>query len=66
MPTDTPPFALTLFGGIRLHGPGRELDRLLVNAKAIGLLAYLAIPSLDRFVRRDSLVGLLWPELDQT
>ena len=66
MPTDTPPFALTLFGGIHLHGPGRELDRLLVNAKATGLLAYLAIPSLDRFVRRDSLVGLLWPELDQT
>jgi DNA-binding SARP family transcriptional activator len=62
---DDPLFALTLFGGISLRGLGRELDALLVNTKAVGLLAYLAIPTQGRFVRRDTLVALLWPELDQ-
>ncbi len=69
MPTDSsgsrPPFTLTLFGAIDLRGPGEGVGRLLVNSKAVGLLAYLAMPSVGRFVRRDKLVGLLWPELDQ-
>jgi serine/threonine-protein kinase len=38
---------------------------VLLQSKAIALLAYLAVPSAGRFVRRDALVGLLWPELDQ-
>jgi serine/threonine-protein kinase len=63
---DTPPFALTLFGTVGLRGPGQALDRLLVNAKVVGLLAHLAVPAVGRFVRRDHLVALLWPELDQT
>lgn len=65
MSTDPAPFALTLFGGIGLRGPESGLDRFLVNAKAVGLLAYLALPALGRFVRRDTLGALLWPELDQ-
>ena len=65
MPTDTPPFALALFGGIALRGPASALDRLLINTKAVGLLAYLALPAVGRFVRRDALGGLLWPDLDQ-
>jgi serine/threonine-protein kinase len=63
---DTPPFVLNLFGSISLRGPGRGLDRVLVNAKAVALLAYLALPTVGRFVRRDTLVGLLWPDLDQS
>ena len=39
----TPPFALTLYGGIGLRGPSGELDSLLVNNKAIGALAYLSV-----------------------
>jgi DNA-binding SARP family transcriptional activator len=66
LPTNTPAFALILFGGISLRGPGREVDRVLVNGKAVGLLAYLALPTMGRFVRRDTLAGLLWPELDQS
>ena len=66
MPNDTPPFALTLFGGISLRGPDAAAERLLVNAKATALLAYLALPSVGRFVRRDTLGVLLWPELDQS
>lgn len=61
-----PPFALTLFGGVGLRGPAPDLDGLLVNAKAVGLLAFLAVPSVGRYVRRDTLIALLWPELDQT
>jgi DNA-binding SARP family transcriptional activator len=64
--TSRPPFTLTLFGGVDLRGPGDDIDRLIVNAKAMALLACLAVPCTGRFVRRDALVGLLWPELDQT
>lgn len=60
------PVSLVLFGTIDLRAQGSAVDRILVNDKAIALLALLAVPSLDRFVRRDAIVGLLWPELDQT
>ena len=60
-----PPYALTLFGAIELRGDDAAADRLLVNNKATALLAYLALPRPDRFVRRDMLAALLWPELDQ-
>lgn len=63
--SDTP-FSLTLFDSIDLRDvEGRSVERLLTNAKAVGLLAYLSVPSVGRFVRRDRLVGMLWPELDQ-
>ena len=61
----TPPFALTLFGGIDLRGPSADLETVLVNNKAIGALAYLSVPAVGRFVRRDILTALLWPDLDQ-
>ena len=63
--TTTVPFALTLFGSIDLRGPSADLEAVLVNNKAIGALAYLAVPSVGRFVRRDILTALLWPDLDQ-
>lgn len=59
------PFSLSLFGGIELRGPTGAATELLVQSKAVALLAYLSVPSIGRFVRRDTLVGLLWPELDQ-
>jgi DNA-binding SARP family transcriptional activator len=65
-PTETPYF-LTLFDSVELRGrDGRSHGTLLANTKAVGLLAYLSVPALGRFVRRDRVVGLLWPELDQT
>ena len=66
MTTAAPSHALVLLGGISLREGQRELDHVLVNAKAVGLLAYLALPTVGRFVRRDTLVGLLWPELTQS
>ena len=59
--------ALYLLGGISLSGISPELsERLTTQSKVVGLLAYLALAAPGTFTRRDRLVGLLWPELDQT
>jgi serine/threonine-protein kinase len=59
---------------IRLHtlgvldlrdADGRELRAVLQQPKRLGLLAYLAVATPRRFHRRDSLLALFWPELDQ-
>jgi DNA-binding SARP family transcriptional activator len=58
--------ALYLLGRVDLHGTNPvDAARLLSQSKVIGLLAYLALSAPGSFVRRDRLVGLLWPELDQ-
>ncbi|HVT40625.1 MAG TPA: BTAD domain-containing putative transcriptional regulator [Gemmatimonadaceae bacterium] len=58
--------ALFLFGSLELRAPeGSDTRQILSRPKVIALLAYLAVPSVGRFVRRDTLVGLLWPVLDQ-
>jgi serine/threonine-protein kinase len=58
--------ALILLGGIALRGiPDEAGDDLLAQSKVVGLLAYLALSPRGTFQRRDRIVGLLWPELDQ-
>ncbi|MDB4873969.1 MAG: transcriptional activator protein [Gemmatimonadetes bacterium] len=59
---------LELLGGVELRGVDADAaGRVLVQPKLVALLAYLAIAGTDgRFQRRDQLVALLWPELDQT
>ena len=53
-------------GTLDLKGPdGRELYSLLAQPKRIALLAYLCIAAPRGFHRRDTLLGLLWPEVDQ-
>ncbi|MGH7515194.1 MAG: BTAD domain-containing putative transcriptional regulator [Gemmatimonadales bacterium] len=44
---------------------GREVSAVLRQPKRLALLAYLAVSSPRRFHRRDSLLALFWPELDQ-
>ena len=56
---------LFLLGGVELRGSPDAGDKLLAQSKAVALLAYLALSPTRRFQRRDTLVGLLWPELDQ-
>jgi len=46
-------------------GDGRELHSVLAQSKRVALLAYLASPSTPRFVSRDTLTGLLWPDVDE-
>lgn len=64
------PWSLTLFGGLDLSGPdSAAAESVLVQPKHVALLAHLAVESVvtrgRRYSRRDYLVGLLWPELDQ-
>ncbi len=56
---------LTL-GVLDLREPaGREFRAVLQQPKRLGLLAYLTVTSPRRFHRRDTLLALFWPELDQ-
>lgn len=49
-----------------LRGPdGRHLASPVSGAKRLGLLAYLALGARRGVVRRDTLLGLFWPESDQ-
>jgi|SRR5437867_2623239 len=66
MPDGSSGPALFLLGGVELRGvPSSDADRLLSQSKVVALLAYLALSPPGRYQRRDRLVGLLWPELDQ-
>jgi DNA-binding SARP family transcriptional activator len=57
---------LRVLGAVNLLGAdGRELRPVLCQPKRVALLAYLAAGSLRGVHRRDSLVALFWPELDQ-
>jgi DNA-binding SARP family transcriptional activator/TolB-like protein len=56
---------LRVLGTLDLRGPdGAELRSVLVQPKRIALLSYLALARPHGFHRRDSLVGLFWPEQD--
>jgi DNA-binding SARP family transcriptional activator len=53
-------------GVLDLRGPdGAELGAVLRQPKRLGRLAYLALASPRRFYRRDSLLALFWPTLDE-
>jgi serine/threonine-protein kinase len=55
-----------LFGSVGLaDADGRELDVLLRQPKRVALLAYLASAQPRGFHRRDTLMGLFWPESPQ-
>jgi DNA-binding SARP family transcriptional activator len=58
---------LQLLGGVEIRGLDRELaDGLLGQPKLVALLSYLSIERAGgRWHRRDLLVALFWPELDQ-
>ena len=45
---------------------GPELDSLVAQPKRIALLAYLGLASPPGFHRRDAILGLFWPNSDQT
>ncbi|MGZ3485180.1 MAG: AfsR/SARP family transcriptional regulator, partial [Gemmatimonadaceae bacterium] len=45
---------------------GSELHSLLAQPKRIALLAYLCLAKPRGFHRRDTLLGLFWPDADQT
>ena len=56
---------LRVLGGLTLRDDGRELLRLLVQPRRLALLVFLAAAYPRRLHRRDTLLALFWPELDQ-
>jgi len=57
---------LHLLGALDLRrSDGPEIRPILRQPKRLALLAYLALEARGRFVRRDVLLALFWPELDQ-
>ena len=57
---------LTTLGALDLRSAnGREASTVLRQPKRLALLAYLAVSAPRRFHRRDSLLALFWPDLDQ-
>jgi DNA-binding SARP family transcriptional activator/Tfp pilus assembly protein PilF len=58
---------LLTLGGLDLRASdARDVRPLLQQPKRCALLAYLALAGSQRFHRRDSLVAIFWPELDDS
>jgi len=56
---------LRLLGGADVHdAAGETTDAVVKQSKRLALLAYLVLAGQGRFVRRDSLLALFWPESD--
>ena len=56
---------LRTFGTIDLlDADGREVRSLLAQSKRLALLVYLALAPPPYFRRRDTVIALFWPELD--
>jgi DNA-binding SARP family transcriptional activator len=57
---------LTLLGKVEVRGAGGPDGGALPRSpKRLALLAYLAVEGVGTYQRRDTLVALLWPEMDQ-
>ena len=57
---------LRVLGPLDVRDPvGREVRSVLAQSKRLALLSYLALTGRDRFRRRDTTVGLFWPDGDQ-
>lgn len=57
---------LRTLGFIELRGDdGRSIDSVVLHPKRFALLAYLCAPHPPRSHRRDTLLGLFWPDKDE-
>src|SRR5438876_12071323 len=66
MPRGPPMVEFRLLGTLSLTTPdGREAGSLLSQPRRLALLAYLAAATPRGPHRRDTLLALFWPELDQ-
>lgn len=64
---EKPPFELRILGPTEFIGPVSEACEAIVRQpKRLALLAYLALNTADGFRRRDQVIALFWPELDQS
>jgi serine/threonine-protein kinase len=65
-PAPRRPIELKVLGGFEVRGAGPGGAAVLAQSKPLALLVFLALSPDARFQRRDRLVGLLWPDLDQS
>src|SRR3954470_9869112 len=63
-PSRDPIIRLQLLGTADLRSPAGEIAAVMAQPKRLALLAYLAADPAGTH-RRDTLLGLFWPELDQ-
>jgi eukaryotic-like serine/threonine-protein kinase len=57
---------LQLLGSVTLLDAGRDVEPILRRPKSVAFLAYLACARPRGFQRRDALLPLFWPDLDQS
>ncbi len=58
---------LFVLGGVQLiAADGRSLDEIVAQTKPLAMLVFLVVAESRGFHRRDTLLGLFWPELDDT
>lgn len=59
-------YELRILGHTELSGPNpAAVEGLARQPKRLALLAYLALTTVDGFRRKDHVISLFWPELDQ-
>ena len=57
---------LKVFGSLGIRAPeGVDAQKVLRQPKRAAFLAYIALGSAGGYVRRDTLLGLFWPEADR-
>jgi DNA-binding SARP family transcriptional activator len=56
---------LSTLGGLDLSAGGDQVHPLLSQPKRLGLLVYLSAAKSQGYRRRDTILPLFWPELDQ-
>lgn len=47
-------------------GDGRACSKLLARPKCLAILTYLAVAAPSRLISRDTLLGLFWPDADES
>ena len=62
----TTSYALRTLGTLDLHRrDGTVAEAVLSQPKRLGLLVYLAVAKRGAFCRRDTVLGVFWPDYDQ-
>ncbi|MEP6781274.1 MAG: BTAD domain-containing putative transcriptional regulator [Gemmatimonadaceae bacterium] len=56
---------LTLLGTQSIRADGRDVGALAAQPKRFALLAFLVVNEGDGYHRRDSLLAMFWPDMDQ-
>lgn len=65
LPSQTPVVRVHTLGRLGVEAPSGEVRAILRQPKRFALLTYLTLATKGGFCRRDAVVAVFWPELDQ-